>query len=205
MVAIMTKKPAPSTPLLRAAEKRDAPELAELVNIAGEGLPLYLWDQMRGPGETAWDVGRSRAAREGSGFSYRNAYVIEVEGCIAAALVGYPLAEDPDPIDYAQTPPLFIPLLELEALAPGSWYVNVLAGYPEWRNRGFGASLLRHAEQLARESGIKQTSIIVSNGNEGALRLYEREGYRRAAERPMAKEGPAIAGTHWVLMTKAVA
>jgi hypothetical protein len=42
--------------------------LAELVNHAGEGIPLYLWDQMAEPGEAAWDVGR----RRDSGPSYRS-------------------------------------------------------------------------------------------------------------------------------------
>ena len=32
----------------------------------------------------------------------------------------------PGPVD-PDTPPIFVPLLELEALAPGSWYLNVLA------------------------------------------------------------------------------
>src|SRR5262245_41533083 len=55
----------------------DAPLLAELVNYAGEGLPLYLWSRMTEPGESAWDVGRRRAAREEGSFSYRNATIIE--------------------------------------------------------------------------------------------------------------------------------
>ena len=35
----------------RAARIEDAPELAELVNYAGEGLPLYLWGEMAEDGE----------------------------------------------------------------------------------------------------------------------------------------------------------
>ena len=49
-------------PGLRAARPDDAPALAELVNFAGEGLPLYLWGKMAEAGQTAWDVGRIRAA-----------------------------------------------------------------------------------------------------------------------------------------------
>jgi hypothetical protein len=50
-------------PPFRRATIDDAPVLAELVNYAGEGMPLYLWGKMAQPGETAWDVGRRRAAR----------------------------------------------------------------------------------------------------------------------------------------------
>ena len=40
-------------PGLRAARPDDAPALAELVNFAGEGLPLYLWGKMAEAGQTA--------------------------------------------------------------------------------------------------------------------------------------------------------
>ena len=63
----------------------DAAVLAELVNYAGEGLPLYLWGKLASVGETAWDVGRLRAARETGSFSYRNATIIEHAGHVAAA------------------------------------------------------------------------------------------------------------------------
>ena len=77
----------------------DAKALAELINFAGEGLPLYLWDRMAEPGETAWDVGRRRARRDVGGFSWRNATVSEQEGSVAACLIGYLLPEAAPPID----------------------------------------------------------------------------------------------------------
>ena len=61
---------------IRPATKADAHALADLINFAGEGLPLYLWKKMAEPGETAWEVGRRRAKREDGGFSYRNATVL---------------------------------------------------------------------------------------------------------------------------------
>ena len=72
-------------PPFRSARGEDAPLLAELVNYAGEGLPLYLWGKLAGPGQTAWDVGRQRAAREEGSFSWRNAVIIEHEGEAPAA------------------------------------------------------------------------------------------------------------------------
>lgn len=64
-----------SDPVFRPATRDDAPALAELVNFAGEGLPVYLWEKSKEPGETVWDVGRRRAEREEGNFSYRNALV----------------------------------------------------------------------------------------------------------------------------------
>jgi ribosomal protein S18 acetylase RimI-like enzyme len=180
----------------------DADALAELVNFAGEGLPLYLWTRMAKEGEDPWTVGQARARREEGSFSYRNAAVIEREGGVAACLIGYPLADEPEPIG-AETPAMFVPLQELENLAPGTWYVNVLAGYPQSRGHGFGTALLKHAETLARAAGVKNgMSVIVADNNTGARRLYERVGYREVAKRPMAKENWVSAGSAWVLLAK---
>ena len=176
--------------------------MAELIDFAGEGLPSYLWARMAEPGEGVWDVGRRRARREEGSFSYRNAVVLEEDGRVVACLVGYPLPDRPEPIDLAQTPPMFVPLQELENLAPGTWYVNVLATYPGHRGRGHGTRLLGLAEELAAAAGSRGLSIIVSDANAGARRLYGRCGYRLAAERAMVKDGWASAGVDWLLLLK---
>lgn len=186
----------------RRATPRDAGELAELVDIAGEGMPTYLWTQMAAAGESVWDVGRRRALRESGGFSYRNAVVREAEGRAVAALVGYRLDDAPEPANYDDMPGMFVPLQELEDLVPGTWYVNVLATYPEHRGRGFGSELLAVAERLAAETHSKGLSIIVSDANTGARRLYERTGYFEVASRPMVKDAWENPGENWVLLRK---
>jgi ribosomal protein S18 acetylase RimI-like enzyme len=185
-------------PPFRRATPDDAKALAELIDLAGEGLPTYLWARMAEPGESVWEVGQRRARRDEGSFSWRNAIMLEDGGEPVATLIGYPLPETPEPIA-ADMPAMFVPLQELENVAPGTWYVNVLATYPKYRGRGHGTALLGLAEQMAAGRGL---SIIVSNGNPGALRLYERCGYRRVAERPMVKESWQNPGTAWVLLVK---
>ncbi len=46
-------------------------------------------------------------------------------------------------------------------------------------------------------------SIIVTDANENARRLYERCGYRSAAVRSMVKEDWKNPGENWLLLTKA--
>jgi ribosomal protein S18 acetylase RimI-like enzyme len=188
-------------PPFRQATLEDAAVLAELVNHAGEGMPLYLWERMAGPGETAWDVGRKRAAREEGGFSYRNAVVIEHDGTCAGALIGYAIAAEAVPIG-SDMPPMFVPLQELENLAPSTWYVNVLAVLPQARNRKLGSALLELADETGRAQGLRGMSVIVSDTNAGARRLYERHGYRLAGTRTKVKEGWENDGLEWVLLTK---
>ena len=188
-------------PPFRPAELADAAVLAELVNYAGEGMPLYLWEKMAGPGETAWDVGRKRAARDTGSFSYRNAVVIEHGGRCAGSLIGYAIGDQPAPIG-SDMPPMFVPLQELENLAPSTWYVNVLAVLPEVRGHGLGSQLLELADETGRALGLRGMSVIVSDTNAGARRLYERHGYRLVATRTKVKEGWQNDGREWVLLTK---
>ena len=178
--------------------------MAELVNFAGEGLPLYLWSRIAEPGQSPWEIGRQRAARESGGFSFRNTVVREADGRAAAALIGYPLPNRPDLSVYDDLPPMFVPLQELEDLAPRTWYVNVLAAYPEYRGRGYGSALLQIADRLAGSSGCEGLSIIVSDANTGARCLYERRGYEERATRRMVKEFWDNPGKNWVLLTKAL-
>lgn len=189
-------------PPFRRATPEDATALAELVNHAGEGLPLYLWGKTAGPDGDPWEIGRERARREEGSFSYRNAIIREAEGKAAACLIGYPLPDEPEPIP-ADMPAMFVPLQELENLAPGKWYVNVLAAMPDQRGRGHGGALLALAGEFARDAGCSGLAIIVSDANTGARRLYERTGYRETARRAMVKNGWDNPGENWVLLVKA--
>ena len=192
--------PQTSSPL-RAATIQDASALAELVNYAGEGLPIYLWGNLAEQGEAAWDVGRARAARETGGFSYRNAIMIDHDEQPAGCLIGYEIPETAEPIA-PDMPAMFRPLQELENLAPGTWYVNVLAVMPQFRNLGLGTVLLDRADETGREQGARGMSLIVSDANPDAQRLYERCGYVVQAERTMVKDGWVNDGQNWILMTK---
>ena len=188
----------------RPARLGDVVAMTELVNMAGEGLPEYLWSSMAERGQSPWVVGQARAAREEGGFSYRNTVVCEVSGSVAASLVGYPLDDVSPPVDYSGVPDMFVPLQQLEDLVPGTWYVNVLAVYPAFRGRGIGAALLSLAEAMAVNTAKAGLSIIVADTNVGARRLYERQGYRELARRPMVKQGWSHPGSEWVLLVKSL-
>ncbi len=192
-----------SSQSIRPATSQDVGALAELVNFAGEGLPFYLWTKIAKVGEDPWSVGRARAGRAEGSFSYRNAVILEMDHEVAACLIGYPLPDEPETTDETTMPAMFVPLQQLENLAPGTWYVNVLACYPRWRNKGIGTALLKHAEKLAAAAGVKNgLSVIVADSNIGARRLYERMGYRQAADRPMVKESWVSPGSAWILLIK---
>lgn len=169
----------------RTATRDDAPHLVDFVLMAGEGLPDLAWADMAEPGESLRDVGLRRAARDTGSFSWLNATLFERNGQVAAGMVGFPLPDEPVEMD-ADFPEAFRPLQELENLACGSWYINILGVYEALRGQGIGGAMLTRAEEIAAETGANGTSIIAFSANPGAVRLYRRSGYREAARRRMS-------------------
>lgn len=187
--------------LIREARPEDAKDLVRFINMAADDLPLHFWQKSVGPTGDALAFGAERAARETGNFSYRNAWLAELDGEVAAGLLGYPAEATPEPIA-ADTPPIFVPLLELEALAPGSWYLNVLASDAAFRGKGLGSALLAHAQDTARARGFAQISLIAADTHVEALRLYAAKGFAEVARRPVVKQDWAVEANTWILFTK---
>ena len=175
--------PAGLQPPLRRATRKDARALAELIEYAGHGIPGYLWSRSAKEGQPPIEVGIERVLREEATFSYRNAVVAEVGGRVAAMMLAYRLPEHSD-VNLDELPDFLRPLEELELKVPGTFYINALATYPEYRGLGLGTRLLEAAHALASEAGCSELSLEVFEQNEGAARLYERYGYREVARLP---------------------
>lgn len=189
--------------LIREARADDADHLVRFINMAADDLPLHFWKKSAGPDADPMAYGRERAARETGNFSFRNAWLAEVDGQVAACLLGYPAAMEPEAIE-PDTPPLFVPLIELENLAPGSWYLNVLATYPEHRGKGLGSALLAKAEAVTRAAGRSTISLIAEDTHKEALRLYRAKGFTEVARRPVVKDDWQVDASEWILFTKAL-
>ncbi|MEM1428479.1 MAG: GNAT family N-acetyltransferase [Pseudomonadota bacterium] len=174
----------PLTTPLRRATPHDADALAKLIDIAGEGIPSWLWQASCPPGQSVLSVGADRARRETGGFSYTNATVWEAEGNVAGMVLAYPIASAPSE-DPETLPAPIAPFVELEAQAVGTWYINALAVFPGLRGAGIGAALLQETERQARAKGHERVSIQVYAQNTGAHRLYERVGFRLSAKAPV--------------------
>ena len=191
-----------SEPILRKAAPQDALALAELMDQAGEGIPGWLWALDAQNGQSAIDVGMVRARRDTGGFSYVNATVLVSSDAVAGMLLAYRLAEEFDLEKELQgVPDFLVPLVELECLAPGSFYINAIAVYPEHRSKGFGSILITEAERQAREQGADALSLIAFEGNTGAVRLYQRLGFAISASRPVvAHESTAHTGNELLMI-----
>lgn len=186
--------------LIRAARASDAGHLVRFINMAADDLPLHFWQASVGPGGDPWAWGQERAARDSGNFSFRNAWLAELDGEVAACLLGYPADATPAPVD-PDTPHVLVPLLELEALAPGSWYLNVLATHDRFRGRGCGSALLAQAEAVALRAGHHSISLIAEDTHRDALRLYAAKGYQEVARRQVVKGDWQVDAAEWILLT----
>ncbi len=189
---------------IRIATPEDAESLVRFVGWAGEGMAELVWAGMAEPGQSVADVGHERARREEGSFSYRNAMILEDDGAPVSGIIGYSLPDDPVEIGPG-FPAAFVPLQELENMAPGHWYVNVLATVPDRRGQGLGGRLLAHAEGVAKDQGCPGMAIIAFASNPGAVRLYQRTGYDEIARRVVEMPGWGPSGTEAILLVKSFA
>ncbi len=169
---------------IRAAERADAPSLADLMVIAGDGIPLEVWRRHAMAGQHPLEIGVARAARDEGAFSFRNAWVATADGKVVGMAFGYQLEDAaPDPAQLAMLPPNVVPFAILEGRVRGSFYLNGLAVYPRWQRRGVGRLLLRAAFERARVAGCDRISLTMFAGNASAAALYAGFGFAEIARR----------------------
>ena len=170
--------------------------------MAGEELPVFQWRQKAVKGQDPLDIGAQRAAREEGFFSYRHARVVEIDDQVAGMMLSYLL---PDPYGTGELdscPAIVRPLLELESMVPGSWYVNAIATYEQFRGRGVASALMSECDDHARKAGATKLSLIVASENEGARALYLKLGYREIGSRPLLGYPGGPGGGEWLLMVR---
>lgn len=187
----------------REAVASDASDLTVLIDIASRGLLLWLWQQMVKDGQSALEFGRERIiGRQDLPAHFKKWRVATENNHVAGAMAGYVVPSPYDPGDIEGLPGLYKPLLELEAMAAGTWHLMALAVYPAHRNIGLGTQLLRRAEFSAASAGCSKISIIANSENEGACRLYRSNGYSLQEKRPYVPFPNSADRGEWFLFEK---
>jgi GNAT superfamily N-acetyltransferase len=64
--------------------------------------------------------------------------------------------------------------------------------HPDHRGRGIASRLVTHVEDWAREEGAHRLVLWVADGNEAALRLYQRHGFTESGKSKSLPSNPAI-------------
>ncbi len=58
------------------------------------------------------------------------------------------------------------------------YYISNIAVFPEYRGMGIGTGLMARVEDDTKRKGLKKTALDVEMENLGAIKLYQRLGYR---------------------------
>ncbi|WP_108683554.1 N-acetyltransferase [Methyloceanibacter sp. wino2] len=189
-------------PTFRPATLADAAALAVLVDIAANGLANQIWLDQAGPAQSALEVGRQSVRRPEDVDSYRNATIAMMGPEIAACVIGGLPEALYDACRLDEKPDIFRPVGRLALQAPGTWFIDVIASFAEFRGYGLGSKLLALAATKAREAGAAGNSLVVGSWNTGAERLYRRCGFLPVAREPAILPESYPQSGDWILMQR---
>lgn len=137
-------------------------------------------------------------------FSHEHAWFVEIQGKTTGMLLGYTGEVKRD--EGLSTGLLFfkyfikygffqkiIFLLKSQNFFPkvekNDFYISNLAVFPEYQNRGIGASLLKFAESEALKNKCVNIVLDVEAENQGAIKLYQKNGYVMVRTSPSLQLG----------------
>ncbi|MBU1671738.1 MAG: GNAT family N-acetyltransferase [Actinobacteria bacterium] len=191
---------------IRKAEPRDAVEMAKLYYMAGRShVELSIHDLIipGPPGMTDERIGtlaKVIAAETVSWMSYVYYKVVEVDGKVASGRATFTVEQyDDRQVGGAlmeagwQVKDLMELVKRLEVWeatdtgrVPDYLIVEHVATFEEFRGRGYTGALLERAGDEAARAGLKGLQLTVLLGNEPAIRVYEKAGFRM----DITKENP---------------
>jgi len=173
---------------LRRATELDVPDLARLFIMAADGIVDALYHGLV-PGAPTEKLFEWRFTQAGSVKSYEYCWVAQQGPRAIGMMHAYPidgLAEAPsDPRLTADRLAVLAPLAALDEQARGSYKINAVAVYPEYRGSGIGNHLMALATAHARQQGFAEASLVVFEQNSRAVALYRRLGFEIAARSPV--------------------
>ena len=172
--------------VIRKAEISDANVVSSLILEAGLSfLPLVFGPQVK------LILGRL-IKTPGTVFYIDNVYVLEIDdGKIVGAMVAYPgyiikkrslktalVLFDMMGMELIRRIRIFRLVESKNKVNKDEFYVSNIAIDGRHRKKGYGSRLLKYAEELAREQGLRKLSLDVENTNSKAIEFYKRLGYR---------------------------
>ena len=170
----------------RSGAADDATTLALIFDAAGRRIVSYFWSLYAAEGQSFFEFGREniRTNLDGKSF-HKNWQIAELDNKLLGAFFGFRVADPYPAINYDEEPEWWIPFLELEKLASGSWLLQAISILPEYRGQGHANVLLAKAEEVAKANGAKKISLQVEEVNQIALKTYTSNGYTELARRQL--------------------
>jgi ribosomal protein S18 acetylase RimI-like enzyme len=126
-------------------------------------------------------------------FSYTNIHVaVDTDENVLGILVAFPGRETSFWKDLKAFSKVLSPMELLKYIIKGTiinelltakvkendYYLSNVGVDPQLRGKGIGTYILENAYRIAKDKGCKRVTLDVTFKNEGALRLYERFGFK---------------------------
>ncbi len=185
---------------LRPAERREAAEIALLVDISSHGFASWLWhgSVLDGRNETAMERGRDYMRADGP-EGWRGTTMAEWNDDIAGLSIGFTLEKNLNELPPQH--PVLDQLIDLQRKVIGNRFIDSVGVYRQFRGKGIGRALVAHEIEIARRNGNPGVSLITESHNDVALSLYAAHGFKEI-ERLEALERIGQDKKHdWVLLT----
>ena len=147
------------TVTIRAAKPDDALPCARLFIMAGHGIGDAIYRDLI-PGVATEEIIADRRIRpKGRSASYTNWWVAEDRNHnIVGGILAYPLDEGgrsaPEVLLTEERLKVLAPMIELDAGAAGTFYINDVAVFPAYRHSGIGRKLIELAFSEAKKAGL---------------------------------------------------
>jgi ribosomal protein S18 acetylase RimI-like enzyme len=171
---------------VRKAVIKDSEPMAFLLMLAtGEVIYRFIGERNF---EKARDFLERFVKSENNQYSYQNCYVIEDEGEVIGALLGYEgekLHELRKPV-LAYIHQFFDPNLTVEdETQRGEYYIDSIGVLPTHQGKGLGARLIQFVidEQVYKYG--QTLGLLVDKGNPSAKKLYLRLGFEPVGEKTL--------------------
>ncbi len=161
------------------AVKKDCVALAELINLASDGVVEYLFRDLV-PGVTPVQLIAQNLENIDTPHCYKSAIVARDGDDV----VGMTLSYSADFHYISDEMRNFFPPDRMEHLSDfyaarveNSWYLDTLGVFEDHRRQGIGEKLISLTKEKAADNGYNALSLIVFADNELALPVYKRTGF----------------------------
>lgn len=161
------------------AKKKTVQKLAELINIASDGVVEYLFHYLV-HGMTPVQVVAHNLENDNYPHSYRSAVVAAEETDVIGMALSYPSSYHKITDEMRS----FFPVDRLERLShfyssriENSWFLDALCVIESHRKGGIGKKLISLTKEKAVENGYNALRLIVFADNALAIPVYERTGF----------------------------
>ena len=168
----------------RPAEKKDSLKLAELINVASDGVVEYLFHDLI-PGMTPVQVVAHNLENDNYPHSYKSAIVAANENDVIGMALSYPSSYH----KITDGMRAFFPAQRLERFedfyssgVENSLFLDALGVDASCRRQGIGTRLVELTKEKTRKSGYEMLSLIVFADNAPALALYKFLGFEAVQE-----------------------